>query len=99
LIIQRYNLEKVQAVYLQVNNTSPHDTGFLQSALGEMLKLVQISQNHNPQNEPPPARVSEAFELYCEKIAFRDLINKSKNQKKRWYLGKNNTQQLYHCCG
>jgi len=91
LIERRYKMEKRQAVYLHINDKSSHETAFLQSALGEMLKLVQFSQNNSPLNEPPPARVSEAFEVYCEKIAFRDLINKSKHQKRRWYLGRRTT--------
>jgi len=91
LIIRRYNMEKLQAVSIRINDTSSRDTGFLQSALVEMVKIVQISQNHAPHLEPPPARVSEAFEVYCEKIAFRDLINKSKHQKRRWYLGRQTT--------
>ena len=32
----------------------------------------------------PSPRLSEAFEIYCEKIAFTELLSKSANQKRIW---------------
>ena len=32
----------------------------------------------------PSVTISEAFELYCDKIAISDLLNKSPNQKRMW---------------
>lgn len=37
---------------------------------------------------PPPAKVTEAFELYCEKIAIKDLIHKSHEQRAHWRKSK-----------
>ncbi len=88
LITRRYEMEKLQAVHKPANEANSRDSHFLQSALEEMIKLVQLSKSYSPHHEPPPARISEAFELYCEKIAFRELVNKSENQKRRWYLSR-----------
>ncbi len=45
--------------------------------------------------KPPPVTVSEAFEIYCTKIAIGDLINKSPAQQRLWRKTKNRGIQYF----
>jgi len=87
LILQRYKMEQLQAISLQVNSGfSPTDHSLsasltMSSPLLELIKTISQPQAFASIDAPPPARTTEAFELYCNKIAFRDLINKSPQQK------------------
>lgn len=97
LISQRYAMHQLQAVTLQINSLHYNSNGNLNIGAGlnsssaELIKLIVTPRTFQPVDTPPPARVTEAFELYCNKIAFRDLINKSAKQKKRWHASRQTT--------
>lgn len=49
---------------------------------------------------PPPAKLSEAFEFYCQKVAIGAQISKSEGQRKRWLAARQKSvQNLIHVIG
>jgi len=90
LIEQRYKMEQRQAVTLQINTGATQFDQTMSAALGINTPLFEIikaitPQTFQPVDAPPPARITDAYALYCNTIAFRDLVNKSPHQKKRWH--------------
>lgn len=63
--------------------------------LENLLKHLNISLDHGATLQPPPARISNAYDLYCEKIAFRYLTQKSPEQRKQWYRSKRTSIQNF----
>lgn len=96
-IQQQYKMAYLKAISYQLNVISP-DANSLTALFGNLLR--QMGDNRQLHANVPPARISEAFDFYCEKIAFRDLIGKSPNQKKVWLsTKKSSVKNFIHVIG
>lgn len=93
-INNQYKLECLRAVtFNHIGENS--NISLITTALIDVLRQLGAPIHSSSTNQPPPARVSEAFEFYYEKIALRDLLQKSRLQKKRWYTTKHRSIQNF----
>jgi len=93
-IKQQYKLAVLRATVFQLPR-SDCELGATNTLLESLLKHLNISLDHGSTSKPPPARVSDAYDLYCEKIAFRYLTQKSPEQRKQWYRSKRTSIQNF----
>lgn len=84
---RQYKLDRQRALTCQLNNDFS-DKGIITALFKDMIKQLGAGVQPASTHKLPPARVSEAFEFYFEKVAVRDLLGKSSTQKKRWYTTK-----------
>ena len=86
-IKRQYKLDCLRALTSQLNNDFS-DKGIITALFTDMMKQLGANSQPCSTHTLPPARLSDAFEFYFEKVAIRDLLSKSATQKKRWYTTK-----------
>ena len=86
-IKRQYKLDCLRALTSQPNNDFS-DKGIITALFTDMMKQLGANSQPGSKHKLPPARISDAFEFYFEKVAVRDLLSKSATQKKRWYTTK-----------
>ena len=96
---RRYKAASARAV-MRGLAYAPAEELSMVTAFSELMDRIEIVQKIDRGNDTarvkteaeavlggaprPSPRLSEAFEIYCEKIAFTELLSKSANQKRIW---------------
>jgi hypothetical protein len=93
---KRYKAARVRALTFGLNTPSPDcfpdglslkpvraDNGDASRHLRQYNRIAGVRSAPRPD-----CRISEAFEIYCEKAAVSELATKSRNQKRAWLRSK-----------
>jgi len=86
-IERQYKLDCLRAITFE-HRSGLSEAGIITTTFTDILRQLGVNTPSNSINQPPPARISEAFEFYYEKVVIRDLLQKSTGQKRRWYTTK-----------